>query len=166
MKIGIDGNQWYCSNGLCLGDIRANFVFAGTLREAVDVYKAEFGSLEGIPQELAPYMDMTVDAYNTAQYGGCLESASTEHEEAEALARVHAESIREYDNGDLIDATITPEQLASLIAEVRRGQAEKDQVAVEQQQKLRMSQGLNTPAVINAYADAVFAIRARLEEGK
>lgn len=28
---GIDGNQWFLSNGLCLGDPTAKFIFADTL---------------------------------------------------------------------------------------------------------------------------------------
>jgi hypothetical protein len=69
MKIGIDGNQWYCSNGLCLGDIRAQFTFADTLREASDSCRAEFGCTDEMPPELTPYLDMTSAEYINAVYG-------------------------------------------------------------------------------------------------
>lgn len=64
MKIGIDGNMWYCSNGMCLGDPRAEFVFERTLREAIASFQKEFGgSLPCIPEGMAKALDSTPEQY-------------------------------------------------------------------------------------------------------
>jgi len=56
--------------------------------------------------------------------------------------------------------------IAALIADVRRKALLQAEFAVADRQALRISQRLESAAVINAYADATSAIRARLEEGK
>ena len=63
MTVGIDGNQWYASNGLCLGDPRALFVFADTLREAIDQYnkKNPKNPIRTIGNE--KFLDMTPEQY-------------------------------------------------------------------------------------------------------
>lgn len=60
MNIGIDGNMWYESNGLCLGDPKAQFAFERTLRETITAHQKEFGGgLTCIPDSLAWALDLT-----------------------------------------------------------------------------------------------------------
>ena len=66
MNIGIDGNCWYCSNGMCLGDPRAEFTFERTLRETVDAFRAKFGCTDSLPGGLTPYLDMAPEQYAEA----------------------------------------------------------------------------------------------------
>ena len=66
MKIGIDGNQWYCSNGLCLGDPRANYTFARTLRDAITAFQTEFKSNDSCPAVLHDCLDMTPEEFTAA----------------------------------------------------------------------------------------------------
>lgn len=63
MKIGIDGNMWYCSNGLDLPDRNAKFTFERTLRQAVTKYNEEFKCQESIPERLIKYADQTPEEY-------------------------------------------------------------------------------------------------------
>ncbi len=39
MKIGVDGNLWYCSNNLCISHKNSIYTFARTLRGAIEKYK-------------------------------------------------------------------------------------------------------------------------------
>lgn len=64
MLIGIDGDHWYCSNGMCLGDPRAEFAFERTLRQAAASYRSQFGHQTPVPDELTPFLDMTPEEYN------------------------------------------------------------------------------------------------------
>ena len=61
--LGIDGNMWYVSNGLCLGDPRANFVFAETPRKAFDEWNRKNPREHDSGYKHAPYMDMTSYEY-------------------------------------------------------------------------------------------------------
>lgn len=63
MQIGIDGNMWYCSNGLCLADPNAKFSFARTLREAVNTYNKDFNEMAVIPESLVSHADQTPEQY-------------------------------------------------------------------------------------------------------
>lgn len=65
MKVGIDGNAWYVSNWLCLGDVRARFGFGCTLKEAVEDYKRQFGGMgmDSLTPELREFADLTTDQY-------------------------------------------------------------------------------------------------------
>lgn len=63
MKIGIDGNMWYCSNGLSLPEHNAKFAFARTLREAVMKYNKDFNADECVPERLRIYADETPEQY-------------------------------------------------------------------------------------------------------
>lgn len=65
MIIGIDGNMWYCSNGMCLGDPRAKFTFERTLREAANKYLAEFGEggLQAVPVGMIEHLDQAPEQY-------------------------------------------------------------------------------------------------------
>lgn len=63
MKIGIDGNMWYCSNGLSLPEHNANFAFARTLREAVKKYNSDFNKQESVPERLRAYAEQTPEQY-------------------------------------------------------------------------------------------------------
>ena len=63
MKIGIDGNMWYCSNGLSLPEHNAKFAFARTLREAVIKYNKDFNEDQSIPERLLRYADETPEQY-------------------------------------------------------------------------------------------------------
>jgi hypothetical protein len=67
MKIGIDGNMWYCSNGMCLGDPRAKFTFERTLRQAAAAYLNQFGEggLESVPNALGSHLDDTPEQYHS-----------------------------------------------------------------------------------------------------
>ena len=63
MLIGIDGNMWYCSNGVCLGDPRAEATFERTLRQAVDKFHTEFKCDDEIPPDMVQYLDKTPEEY-------------------------------------------------------------------------------------------------------
>lgn len=63
MVIGIDGNMWYCSNGLSLQEQNAKFTFARTLREAVKQYREEFDYFAEYPERLSIYLDQTPEEY-------------------------------------------------------------------------------------------------------
>lgn len=63
MEIGIEGDKWYCSNGLPQSDWNANFAFARTLRKAVKKYNADFNKQESVPERLAAYADQTPEQY-------------------------------------------------------------------------------------------------------
>lgn len=63
MEIGIDGNMWYCSNGICLGDPRAKFTFERTLREAAAAHRIKFKHNNTVPDELAFALDLTPEEY-------------------------------------------------------------------------------------------------------
>ncbi len=63
MLIGIDGDMWYCSNGLCLGDPRAEFTFERTLREAADKFREEFKCCDAVPDDLIEHVDKTPEEF-------------------------------------------------------------------------------------------------------
>jgi hypothetical protein len=63
MKIGIDGNMWYCSNGICLAERNAKYVFEPTLREAVTQFNKQFNKQEAIPSRLLAYADQSPAQY-------------------------------------------------------------------------------------------------------
>jgi hypothetical protein len=63
MNVGIDGDKWYCSNGLSLPEHNAKFAFARTLREAVTQYNKEFNMDEDVPERLRRYADETPEQY-------------------------------------------------------------------------------------------------------
>jgi len=63
MIIGIDGDKWYCSNGLSLPDRDAKFAFARTLREAITKYNKDFNSDEEVPERLRRYANETPEQY-------------------------------------------------------------------------------------------------------
>jgi hypothetical protein len=65
MKIGIDGNMWFCSNGKCLGDPRSRFIFERTLREAVAGYqKCDPGhAAYHVDPSMVPHLDKTPEQY-------------------------------------------------------------------------------------------------------
>ena len=63
MTVGIDGNQWYCCNGLCLGDPRAAYEFGDTLRQAIDRYNSKHPRDCHRAVSVAAYLDMTVAEY-------------------------------------------------------------------------------------------------------
>lgn len=67
MIIGIDGNMWYCSNGLDLDDPRARFSFERTLREAVIQYQIKFSCNDELSSEMLQYADMTTEEYKRHQ---------------------------------------------------------------------------------------------------
>ncbi len=63
MTIGIDGNMWYCSNGLSLPEHNANFAFARTLREAIAKYNKDFDADKEVPERLLRYAYQTPEQY-------------------------------------------------------------------------------------------------------
>lgn len=70
MKIGIDGNMWYVSNGLCLGDIRSKFVFEPTLRAAIAEFHTQFGEIVQCPRHLQDWLGRTAEEYKVARSPG------------------------------------------------------------------------------------------------
>ncbi len=75
MSMGIDGNQWYCSNGLCIGDQRSFYVFADTLRMAIDGYNHKRPIHQLSTRGHEAYQDLTV-----AEYKGVAKSAGSRSE--------------------------------------------------------------------------------------
>lgn len=74
--IGIDGDCWYCSNGLDIPDSDANFVFEHILKDAIEKFKVQnadycpsynrvkYGYCEvEIPLELKDCLEMTAKEY-------------------------------------------------------------------------------------------------------
>lgn len=57
MTVGIDGNKWYVSNGLGLDSPKSVYVFADTLRQALDGYHA----ITGEEHDRLPWMDILMD---------------------------------------------------------------------------------------------------------
>lgn len=65
MIIGIDGNCWYASNGLCLGDWRSKFGFSEKLGDAIAEYQKMSDTLEQCPPDMVKYLDVTATEYKT-----------------------------------------------------------------------------------------------------
>jgi hypothetical protein len=67
MTIGIDGNMWYVSNGLCLGDPRSRFSFARTIRSALHDYNLKHvrggETVMQAPPWARPVLDLTPEEY-------------------------------------------------------------------------------------------------------
>lgn len=63
MKIGIDGNMWYCCNGLPMMDNHAKYTFVRTLREAVETYNKEFKRFDEVGADMLPYWHCTPEEY-------------------------------------------------------------------------------------------------------
>lgn len=66
MIVGIDGNQWYASNGVCLGDPRCCIVFADTCRQAIDGFFQKYPQETGYAATIGKFgfcIDMTVAEY-------------------------------------------------------------------------------------------------------
>ena len=63
MIIGIDGNMWYCCNGLPVMDPNAKYTFERTLREAVEKYHTEYKIFDDVRSDLLPYWDYTPEEY-------------------------------------------------------------------------------------------------------
>lgn len=70
MTIGIDGNMWYVSNGLCLAEARAKFSFERTLKEALAAYNRDHvkdnESVKQCPANMQPFLSMTPEEYQQA----------------------------------------------------------------------------------------------------
>jgi hypothetical protein len=68
MILGIDGNKWYASNGLDLGDPRAQYEFGDTPQEVIDAYYSDdkIGYYDTLAKHGA-YIDMTVAEYRAAE---------------------------------------------------------------------------------------------------
>jgi len=64
MVVGIDGDMWYCSNGVCLDASNSKIAFGRTLKDAVLTYRDDFNEPNArVHDRFLKYWDNTPEEY-------------------------------------------------------------------------------------------------------